>query len=459
MELTKKKLEAASYGFGRDWFKMFQRMDRDHSGSLNLEEFRLGLRRVARVPKHQLSDTEIEQLFIAIDASGEQDDTDGTGGGDSSGVGQISRTEFAAFMDTDMDIDHVRNTPVANGDGNRSASGSRASSPHNLAQAEEQRQTKMSGSVGNEVSGTGTPTATAKVVRNSGANNDFRKRIREKAIADAKKKKSLLDAKPGQASAATDPLLGMEVQGSGLLAADEPHASTSADTGTEPIHPDVEVSENTATSDRSEGDNNGNKENDSQIARPEAEETAAAKAETEASAAAAAAAAAEVEAARIEMELEAEQARVRGLQLLAEEEQQRADNAKKLAEEEEAKRQHAIAEAAEAKRVESEKRAEAEAEARHVAELRAAAELEEQRLAEVRQRARDEETKMREHLAELQKQEVARHEEQLRKAAEEEQRIVALRAAAEVEEQRVQAAREVGRSRGELIEDWGKKGN
>ena len=47
----------------------FRKFDRDHSGSLDKEEFRLALRRVARVSRKQLSDREIEQLFLAIDQS------------------------------------------------------------------------------------------------------------------------------------------------------------------------------------------------------------------------------------------------------------------------------------------------------------------------------------------------------------------------------------------------------
>jgi hypothetical protein len=62
IELLKKKLEAASYGFGRDWFKMFRKFDRDRSGGLDQEEFRVALRRVARVPKTQLSDAEVGEM-------------------------------------------------------------------------------------------------------------------------------------------------------------------------------------------------------------------------------------------------------------------------------------------------------------------------------------------------------------------------------------------------------------
>ena len=111
--MAKKKLEAACYGYGRDWAKLFGALDIDGSGSLDYEEFRsgqvamiylrsderltvlklsseccahtLGLRRVARVPRSQLSDADIRQLFHAIDSSNN---------------GHMETLEFVEFMIT-----------------------------------------------------------------------------------------------------------------------------------------------------------------------------------------------------------------------------------------------------------------------------------------------------------------------------------------------------------------------
>eukprot|EP00750_Incisomonas_marina_P023903 INCI5066.1.p1 GENE.INCI5066.1~~INCI5066.1.p1 ORF type:complete len:1040 (+),score=166.18 INCI5066.1:456-3575(+) len=87
VELAKKKLEAACYGYGRNWSRLFQALDADGSGSLDAEEFRLGLRRVARVPRSQLSDRDIRHLFTAIDASSN---------------GRMEATEFVEFMNLQM---------------------------------------------------------------------------------------------------------------------------------------------------------------------------------------------------------------------------------------------------------------------------------------------------------------------------------------------------------------------
>lgn len=88
--LLKKKLEAASFGFNRDWGKMFHKMDTDHSGSLDADEFRLALRRVARVPQKQMSDDDIHTLFLAIDSNND-------------GNGTIELSEFADFMNRDIE--------------------------------------------------------------------------------------------------------------------------------------------------------------------------------------------------------------------------------------------------------------------------------------------------------------------------------------------------------------------
>ena len=40
--MAKKKLEAACYGYGRDWARLFHALDGDDNGSLDAEEFRVG---------------------------------------------------------------------------------------------------------------------------------------------------------------------------------------------------------------------------------------------------------------------------------------------------------------------------------------------------------------------------------------------------------------------------------
>ena len=86
VEMAKRKLEAACYGRYRDWEQLFVKLDTDGNGSLDPEEFRLGLRKVARIPVTLLSDFDSLRLFRAIDAD--------------SG-GSIEAEEFAKFMNTD----------------------------------------------------------------------------------------------------------------------------------------------------------------------------------------------------------------------------------------------------------------------------------------------------------------------------------------------------------------------
>jgi len=85
VEMLKKKLESASYSYKRDWALMFKHFDKDNSGSLDAEEFRLALRRVARVPASLLSDGDIRRLYDAIDDSQN---------------GRIESREFVAFMNS-----------------------------------------------------------------------------------------------------------------------------------------------------------------------------------------------------------------------------------------------------------------------------------------------------------------------------------------------------------------------
>lgn len=93
--LLKQKLVAACYAFNRNWGKLFGKMDADHSGSLDSEEFRLALRRIARVPQKQMTDDEILQLFNAIDS-------------DNGGNGTVELSEFAEFMNRHMEAEDIR---------------------------------------------------------------------------------------------------------------------------------------------------------------------------------------------------------------------------------------------------------------------------------------------------------------------------------------------------------------
>ena len=85
VEMLKKKLESASFSYKRDWGLMFKHFDKDNSGALDAEEFRLALRRVARVPVSLLTDMDIQHLYNAIDDSRN---------------GKIEAREFVAFMNT-----------------------------------------------------------------------------------------------------------------------------------------------------------------------------------------------------------------------------------------------------------------------------------------------------------------------------------------------------------------------
>lgn len=80
--MAKRKLEAAC-GQRHDWAGLFVRLDTDHGGSLDQEEFRTGLRKVARIPANLLDDSDIKNLFCAIDDDGN---------------GAISAPEFHSFM-------------------------------------------------------------------------------------------------------------------------------------------------------------------------------------------------------------------------------------------------------------------------------------------------------------------------------------------------------------------------
>eukprot|EP00750_Incisomonas_marina_P013771 INCI17537.4.p1 GENE.INCI17537.4~~INCI17537.4.p1 ORF type:complete len:311 (-),score=62.27 INCI17537.4:317-1249(-) len=82
--LAKRKLEAACIGrFRGDWGRLFRHADRDHSGALDMDEFRVSLRKLGKVPASQLGDDEVALLFKAVDAGAN---------------GRIEAGEFAEFM-------------------------------------------------------------------------------------------------------------------------------------------------------------------------------------------------------------------------------------------------------------------------------------------------------------------------------------------------------------------------
>lgn len=73
LESIRKKLYAASYasgGQGQDWLKLFNAADKDNSGSLGFEEFRIAVRKGARLSPTIVSDIELKQIFTAMDVDG-----------------------------------------------------------------------------------------------------------------------------------------------------------------------------------------------------------------------------------------------------------------------------------------------------------------------------------------------------------------------------------------------------
>ena len=52
--------QAACIGrFRGDWGRLFRHADRDHSGALDMDEFRVSLRKLGKVPASQLGDDEV----------------------------------------------------------------------------------------------------------------------------------------------------------------------------------------------------------------------------------------------------------------------------------------------------------------------------------------------------------------------------------------------------------------
>eukprot|EP00750_Incisomonas_marina_P024632 INCI5135.1.p1 GENE.INCI5135.1~~INCI5135.1.p1 ORF type:complete len:830 (+),score=185.97 INCI5135.1:353-2842(+) len=89
VQMARRKLEAACGG-RHNWMEMFNKLDSDNSGSLDLREFRVGLRKVARIPPNLLDDSDIRHLFRAVDANGN---------------GFIAAAEFARLMQAEIEGD------------------------------------------------------------------------------------------------------------------------------------------------------------------------------------------------------------------------------------------------------------------------------------------------------------------------------------------------------------------
>ena len=81
------KLRAAAYtSNGLDLRKLFRRIDRDRSGTIELSEFKAAVRKEAKVSPLQVSEWDMEQLFAAADVDGS---------------GSIDIDEFVTFLNQD----------------------------------------------------------------------------------------------------------------------------------------------------------------------------------------------------------------------------------------------------------------------------------------------------------------------------------------------------------------------
>ncbi len=95
----------AYFRYKSDWKSLFDAIDRNGGGSLEQEEFRLGLRTRARIPLATLSDAEVRRLFDVIETY--------------TGDGAIHPAEFACvlhrarlFVVTAFDIPHEEQRPL-----------------------------------------------------------------------------------------------------------------------------------------------------------------------------------------------------------------------------------------------------------------------------------------------------------------------------------------------------------
>jgi Ca2+-binding EF-hand superfamily protein len=88
-----KKLQAASYVYGgKDYGKLFRQYDRDNSGEIGWEEFRLVVRKEAKITAAMMTEQEVRELFRYVDESGD---------------GSISLEEFVAlFQGEDLERIH-----------------------------------------------------------------------------------------------------------------------------------------------------------------------------------------------------------------------------------------------------------------------------------------------------------------------------------------------------------------
>ena len=86
MESIRRKLYAASYSSGgQDWHRLFQSVDKDKSGELGFPEFRIAVRKGAKLSPTVVTDESLKILFKAVDADGS---------------GEINAQEFANFLNT-----------------------------------------------------------------------------------------------------------------------------------------------------------------------------------------------------------------------------------------------------------------------------------------------------------------------------------------------------------------------
>ena len=70
LSFVRRHFRARSYNGGRaDWGKLFQKYDLDHSGAIDIGEFRRAVRRDAKLSTTTVSDDELQELFNFIDKS------------------------------------------------------------------------------------------------------------------------------------------------------------------------------------------------------------------------------------------------------------------------------------------------------------------------------------------------------------------------------------------------------
>ena len=71
LRLLQRKLGAAAYSIGGiDAEKLFHRYDKDHSGELEFEEFRLVVRRDVGIVERDVPDEELREMYQFVDSDG-----------------------------------------------------------------------------------------------------------------------------------------------------------------------------------------------------------------------------------------------------------------------------------------------------------------------------------------------------------------------------------------------------